>query len=472
MSKNDELLSACFRGAVHDVRRLIASGANVEYADESGWRPLHNAAQNGHLAVVQLLLHHGAMIDSRGSEQLTPLHTAVAAGHVEVAQALLRRGADLGARSDCNSTPLHNAVCCVQPAATRLLLEHGANVEAEGANGMRPLHVAAQFGDCKSAVLLIDHKAQIEARDSKGCTPLARAAFCGTIDVLELLIRRGADLKAETKTSMPWQPMHCACQEGKNAAIRVLVDAGADIEAEGQLASETPLLVAAANGRARTVRFLIEELGANVAARTSDGRTALFIAARNGDTAVVETLLRCEHPALIADIDRSLVVACKWEKSAVNYEPVAEALLLNEAKPAGEALCAAAWAGKVGLVRLLLKYGGASAVDERGEHDMTPLYHAAAGADLETVTTLLRCGARVDSRSSGGWTALASAATASVRVEGCVDALLQFGASVFATVGTTDGASLLRLAADDSAFDVCETVLQESAHLARSAVIV
>ncbi len=50
----------------------------------SGWTPLHEACNHGHVKVVSLLLKHRADVNARGMDGDTPLHDAAINGHVEV----------------------------------------------------------------------------------------------------------------------------------------------------------------------------------------------------------------------------------------------------------------------------------------------------------------------------------------------------------------------------------------------------
>ena len=72
----------------------------INVRDHSGWTPLHDAASNGHVEVMEILLEHGANINDRGeigskqSEGVTPLHEAAMEGQVEAMTTLLQHGAD------------------------------------------------------------------------------------------------------------------------------------------------------------------------------------------------------------------------------------------------------------------------------------------------------------------------------------------------------------------------------------------
>jgi ankyrin repeat protein len=74
----------------HMARRLIEHGADVNAVQEGGWTPLHQAAANNQLKVIDLLLAHGAKLDAVANDK-TPLHMAIDHGAQEAA-ALLSRG--------------------------------------------------------------------------------------------------------------------------------------------------------------------------------------------------------------------------------------------------------------------------------------------------------------------------------------------------------------------------------------------
>jgi ankyrin repeat protein len=67
---------------------LIASGANVDAANDSSFTPLHWAAGNGHGDVVALLIDAGADRTRRSSDGATPHDLALTKGHAEVARML------------------------------------------------------------------------------------------------------------------------------------------------------------------------------------------------------------------------------------------------------------------------------------------------------------------------------------------------------------------------------------------------
>jgi ankyrin repeat protein len=70
-------------------------GADPNRANSTGWRPVHCAAQQGHLSVVQCLVKElGADINQTVLNRTTPLMTAAAYKHTEVVMWLIKHGAD------------------------------------------------------------------------------------------------------------------------------------------------------------------------------------------------------------------------------------------------------------------------------------------------------------------------------------------------------------------------------------------
>ncbi|XP_046983501.1 neurogenic locus notch homolog protein 4-like [Schistocerca americana] len=91
------LLQAAERGAVGELRALIAAGADVGARGGGGWTALHWTAARGGVEAARLLVGAGAAVDARSDGGWTPLHYAAANGRAEVAAALLVAGADRGA---------------------------------------------------------------------------------------------------------------------------------------------------------------------------------------------------------------------------------------------------------------------------------------------------------------------------------------------------------------------------------------
>lgn len=92
-SAQDEspLMLAALHGLLAECQGLIERGADV---NKPGWAPLHYAATNGHLAVMQLLIDENAYLDAESPNGSTPLMMAAHYGTPSAVKLLLESGAD------------------------------------------------------------------------------------------------------------------------------------------------------------------------------------------------------------------------------------------------------------------------------------------------------------------------------------------------------------------------------------------
>ncbi|WP_157667618.1 ankyrin repeat domain-containing protein [Comamonas serinivorans] len=114
------LMMAAFRGQVDLARQLIARGAQV---NRRGWTPLHYAATNGHLAMIDFLLSQKADLNAPSPNESTPLMMAAMYGSEDAARALLKAGADPTRKNQLGMTAADFATKAERDALARTLTE-------------------------------------------------------------------------------------------------------------------------------------------------------------------------------------------------------------------------------------------------------------------------------------------------------------------------------------------------------------
>jgi hemoglobin len=127
----------------------------------------------------------------------TLLHEAAESGNLAMVEMLLDLGADPNVKTTLGHTPLYNvANGAAMPRSAEIvhvLVRAGAIVDAcDGVQRTTPLHMAARRGNVDVADTLLDCGASINARDRKGETPLKRAVKCRKMEVAARLRQRGA----------------------------------------------------------------------------------------------------------------------------------------------------------------------------------------------------------------------------------------------------------------------------------------
>jgi hypothetical protein len=139
--------------------------------------------------------------------------------------------------------------------------------------------------------ILRDHPRVVRLRElGSGETALHMAAgFDKTGDIVRMLVQAGADVNARDDEP-GWVPLHRAAMFGRAEAARALCEAGADVNARWELSQQTPLHKAAGWGNVETIQVLVAH-GADVNARDFLKVTPICEAAGMGKTDAVRALL-------------------------------------------------------------------------------------------------------------------------------------------------------------------------------------
>jgi hypothetical protein len=123
----------------------------------------------------------------------------------------------------------------------------------------------------------------LEHRDKKGFTPLILAATAGHEKVVEILLNHGADIEAQSERTKD-TPLSLACSGGRIEVVNLLLSRSANKE-HRNVSDYTPLSLAASGGYVNIIKLLLNA-GAEINSRTGSklGISPLMLAAMNGHT--------------------------------------------------------------------------------------------------------------------------------------------------------------------------------------------
>ncbi len=362
------------------------------------------------------------------------LADAAMKGNRDAVRALLLRKADVNAPQIDGATALHWAVRSDDVEMTDLLIRGGANPSLATREGVTPMQLAAMNGNAAIIVRLIKAGADPNAPLSQyNDTALMMAARTGKTDAITSLIESGARVNAKETwggtTALMW-----AVSEGHPAAVKVLLDNGAEANArskfvpaangrgfEGRLPSDavpakgveefasgslTALMLAAREGDLESGRVLVAA-GADVNAIGGDGKDALGLAVFNGNYEFASFLI--DNKSNVNQADTQRFTPLFWAVDRRNMETAPNFPWMVTADP-------------LPLIKKMLDAGANpnAVVNNTPRARMragsprivfaTPLMRAAFSGDLELVKLLLAYKADPTIISSDGETMVAAAA--------------------------------------------------------------
>lgn len=165
--------------------------------------------------------------------------------------------------------------------AERLLLDAGAETLT--------IHEAAAMGAVARLGQLLDDDPQAaNAWSPDGFQPLGLAAFFGRREAVEILLARGGEVNTHARHPFHVAALHAALAGPQPSIARLLVAAGADVNARQQ-AGIAPLHETAHNGDLELTRFLLDHR-ADPSATDDNGKTPAATAREHGHEAVAALL--------------------------------------------------------------------------------------------------------------------------------------------------------------------------------------
>lgn len=353
------------------IEKLLKAGANPELANAQGQTPLMLASRTNSVESVMLLLDHGAKPNDREKWRgETALMLAANEGNPEIVRLLLSRGADPNVRSASFDLQDRDGIVGLQ-----------SSLYWKG--GLTALIFAARQGAIEVGQALVEHGADTKLSDTDfGFTPLMDAIFNGHLDFARMLIDKGANLNdgslyllIDQRGTIP----NRGDKETVAGLLKLLLDRGADTNVVFNNGKVPPRVTYPA------IRY----------GPIHAGSTPILAAARQGDAAMIQTLL--DHHA---DPNHSTTV-----------DHLTPLMAAAGAAPgaAGRGAGGRGRGGRGGgnpaaAVQLLAEHGAdVNATNSRG---MTAMHFAARAGNEQAIQFLASKGARLDVKDRIGRTPL------------------------------------------------------------------
>ena len=245
------LHSAAGKAYIDDVKAevevmnmlLNATTLNPNLRDKKGTTPLHDAARDGDVKIVELLLANDADVDARDQNEVSPLDIAKEGNReavISILQSFQKAPSEMFDSSRGSGRVSHKEKVSLsdlvylknEDKLKEAIIQNSScknfDIDGCGPLGLVPaLIVAAAFNQVGMVRILLEGGADINLKDGYGKDALRHTAEKDLPEVAELLITKGVNIDATGKNNL--RPLDKAVIEEIWRTARVLVEAGASI---------------------------------------------------------------------------------------------------------------------------------------------------------------------------------------------------------------------------------------------------
>lgn len=367
---------------------LLMNLASWGYAMEQT-KSIFEAVSAGDIEALEgILKKDPSLVNVRNEKEQTPLYIAAAEGNVEAAKLLLSHGADVnGGAEGWDWRPIVHAAWNNRIEMVKLLIQHGADVTRTGG---QPVHYAGQRRHKEVCRILVEAGAIDDLIDPPDPDVISvfRAAYSYDSKALAEILKSKPGL-ADARDVDGRAPMHEAGTNGAFQVVKVLINAGADVNAKND-SGETPVQRAAAHGHRDVVRLLVDA-GAEV---------DMLTACKMNMIDQVKKIIDRDPDQVNLKYNNFLVIEYAAEAGFVEL-----GRLLADAGAFVDIFSAASFGLNDAVLERLDE--DLSLVNaKRGMYEYQPLHCAAECGHPETVKLLIEKGADVNGRNAWGFTPL------------------------------------------------------------------
>ena len=282
--------------------RMIEEPEPLSYGElvggHGGLTALLHAAREGHAETAFALVDAGADVNrTSAGDGTSPMLMAMINGHYDLAMRFLERGADPNLASHAGATPLFAAINTHWAPKSRYPQQH---VYMQQDHTYMEVMEKLLDAGADPNVRLTKHlwfmsfNFDLLQIDAKGATPFWRAAYALDVEAMKLLVAHGADPSIPTEKVPSRRFGRGGGEEADHSGLPPVPVGGAAVH---------PIHAASGVGYGQgfagnahrhvpdawipAVRYLVEELGADIDARDQDGYSPMHHAAARGDNELI-----------------------------------------------------------------------------------------------------------------------------------------------------------------------------------------
>ena len=315
-SYENELRSmSCDEGSLTPLHSAAMSGQTWMFFDQSygyknptddtGFTPLHFAAEKGFILICKLILEDIKDVDALFFQHTigleTPFYLAATHGHIELCQWIIeklfekypddieRRETLLHLPEYSDKIALFEAASNGHVAVCNLILAHVEDKNPKDTNGDTFLHIASREGELNICKLIIRNITDKNPSNDEGETPLHIFAKLDYLEMCKLLIENIIDKNPSDQKGQT--PLHLAATRGNVSICEYIIDI-IDEKNPADKNGFTPLHHAAEKGHLSICQLIVDKVGDKNPKTTNEGFTPFDYAVAGHHQLIID-LLTC-----------------------------------------------------------------------------------------------------------------------------------------------------------------------------------
>ncbi|XP_055848446.1 serine/threonine-protein phosphatase 6 regulatory ankyrin repeat subunit A-like [Episyrphus balteatus] len=414
------------------LKTLLKNGAYVDSKNTKLVTPLHVAIEFKRLETFSILLDHGSSIDAKDIDGNTVLHKAIIISDIPVIECLLDFGSDINILNTNNLTPfdLADNLCysrldiglnqCLQYANTnyrplyggfndisknietfKIMLFHAIKLKVANLYDTKDENDFYLYLDTEDNDLLESHEEECTEEIVKLKLQNVSINHGDVQNVRNLINRHGL----HNSVAHGYILLLKSIKLKNNEITELLLNEGSRVNRKRnkRIPSNTPLHLAIENGNLKITEMLLDK-GADIDADNKNGYSPLILAIFKNNEEIIDLLIRKKAnlnytclkglSALHATMDFSL---CHLTQKLLQNGAYINIISTNSSDRGFTPLHYATFNGNIAIIKVLLKYG--ADVDVKEENGFTPLHIACAKGNVEIIELLLTKNVDVNSLS-------------------------------------------------------------------------
>ena len=347
---------------------------NMEWLDEEGNTPLHQACKYDQMQVVKFLAFEKLFnMNCQNKNGFAPLHLACELDYHDTVKILIdSQMCDVNIQSNAGFTALHAATIHGSIHAVRILIRSRScdpNVEDEYGNTSLHVAVGTDKGDICELILNNDH-INPNIANSDGNTPLHLAAYQGKAEMCNLLLHKD-NIDCNLTNHEGDTPLHLACRSNHSDVVELLTSRPGCIVNVQNATGDMPLHIACYRRSISMIALLLKQ-EYDTTPSNNKGESPQTIPLNDSGDCLLHSV--CQMTDIDPDALESIINRMSWD--------------VNHWDPLGNTpLHTAIIHGNAHAVRILIRSSSCDPNIE-DEHGNTPL-HAAIGTDNSDICELI-----------------------------------------------------------------------------------